>query len=172
MAKLRLDLLDTLTVVELDLGSRLLKEDLVHAITAPTAGRWKGLAILAYLKAKHTDPTAKLAYFTAMSSSELIDEIARLAGASTLVDELEEAEAELARLEAQALELEEAPDAALEAAQVAQAEAWAPTANAEGTNRCLSANESSDGAAANPTQPSSGSSSPEPGARVPARSPG
>lgn len=161
MPRLRVDLLDHLTVIELDLGSRLLKEDLVHAITAPTAGRWKGLAILAYLTAKHTDPTAKLAPYTAMQADELVAELARLAGADAAADELEEAEAELARLEAEA---HADPDAAAQAAIEGRG-------NSEGPNRSVSGDENSGEAAENPTGPTSGSSSPGPGELIPARSP-
>lgn len=158
--QLRLDLLDRLTVTELDLASRMLKEDIVQAVTQGTAGRWKGLALLAYMTAKHTDPTARLADFMALDAGDLVDTLNRLAGTDALVDELDAAEAELAALQA----AQGDPDEALRALK-----------NDEGPNPSVSANESSAGAGPgepeNPTRPPSGSSSPGPGALTPTPSP-
>lgn len=156
---LRIDLLDRLTVIELDIASRILKEDIVHAITAPTAGRWRGLAVLAYMTAKKNGhPTSRVEDYLALDSEQLIAELARLAGDSNLLEDLEAAGDDLERAEAQArADLEDG----LEAAQAA--------GNPEnGRNRSVSANESANGevekSEPNPTPPTSAFSSPGRGA--------
>lgn len=164
---IRLDLLDRLTVVELDIASRKLKEDIVHAITAPTAGRWQGLAILAWMVGKKTDPTYALKPLLALDAADLCRELARLAGDEAVLDELEEAEAELEALRARA---EAVDDVELELAEAAQAVETAEK-KVESSTSSVSANESSAEAVANPTPPPSVSSSPGRGAPIPAGSP-
>jgi len=150
---LRIDLVDSLTVKELDIASRLLKEDLVHAITAPTAGRWKGLAVLAYMTAKRQgDPTAKLSDYLDLGADELVTELARLAGDVGLLEDLNSAEAELARLEAAD------PDEELAAAKV------------EDTTSSVSGPETAE-VDENPTKRPRASSSRGPGARTRGGSP-
>lgn len=147
---LRVDLVDRLTVTELDIASRILREDLVHAITAPTSGRWRGIAVLAYMTAKKNgDPTAKLDHFMAMESTELIEALARLAGDAGALDELEQATSDLERI-----------------TQAAEAEAEGLGAHAEKVedpSSSVSANESAGGEVEdpepNPTRPTSASSS-------------
>ncbi len=145
---LRFDLFDRLTVTELDLASRMLKEDIVGAVTQGTAGRWKGLALLAYMTAKHTDPTVKLAHYMALDATELITELNRLAGDEDLAGDLDAAEAELAALQA----AQNDPDAEL-AGLTAPDPEEAPAQAVEDT--------------ANPTAPTPASSSPAPGAPTP-----
>lgn len=65
------DPLNQLTIAELDTCSRLLKTDIVTAIHGGTMHRWQGMAILAYVLAKRTDPAAKLETYRAMTPAEL-----------------------------------------------------------------------------------------------------
>lgn len=65
------DPLNQLTIAELDTCSRLLKTDIVAAIHGGTMNRWAGMAILAYVIAKRTDPAAKLGTFREMTPVEL-----------------------------------------------------------------------------------------------------
>lgn len=67
------DPLDQLTIAELDSGSRLLKTDLVTAIGESTMNRWQGLAIVAWLIARRTDPQAKVETYRQMTAVELSD---------------------------------------------------------------------------------------------------
>lgn len=76
------DPLDALTVAEIDAGSRLLRADLVGAITQGTAQRWPALAIMAYLHARRTDHGAQLATYRAMTAAELSAELEGLGGGS------------------------------------------------------------------------------------------
>lgn len=69
------DPLDELTISEIDMGSRLLRADLVGAVTEGTAQRWPALAIVAYLHARRRDPAAELATYRAMTAKELTDEL-------------------------------------------------------------------------------------------------
>lgn len=166
-ATLRVDLLDALTVKELDIASRMLGEDIVGAITTGTAGRWKGLALLAYMTSKRQgDPACKLADFLDLPADELVARLADLAGAGTVLHELEEAEAELERLERLA---GADPEVALAAAEAQSVD--------EGPKRSVSGPESNGRAAAepggaeeNPTKRPRASSSRGPGARPRARS--
>lgn len=52
--------LDRLTVAELDEGSRMLKADLVSAITEKTEKRWAALGIAVYLVRRRDDRTLTL----------------------------------------------------------------------------------------------------------------
>lgn len=165
---LRVDLLDRLTVVELDIASRILKEDIVHAITAPTAGRWRGVAVMAYmLEKKNGNPTSRLDDFLGLGVEELLEALARLAGDGELVDELEEAETELERLEAATRDELEGLGAAAEAAS-------STDPPAEARNRSVSGDESDgdgDGEVEpNPTRPTSAFSSRARGASTPSGS--
>ncbi len=74
------DPLDALTIAEIDAGSRLLRADLVGAITNGTALRWPALAVTAYLHARRTDPAAQLATYRAMTAAELTAELGMSAG--------------------------------------------------------------------------------------------
>lgn len=65
------DALDRLTIGELDAGSRLLKTDIVTAVAEHTMHKWAGLAIVAYLIDRRTDPTVQLATYRAMTPVEL-----------------------------------------------------------------------------------------------------
>jgi hypothetical protein len=67
------DPMATLTVAELDAGSRLLKTDLVTAVAHSTQHKWQALAITAWLLAKRSDPYVKLDTFRAMHPKELSD---------------------------------------------------------------------------------------------------
>lgn len=66
------DPLDRLTIAELDAGSRILKADMIVAITAKTMERAAALAILAWLLAKRVDPHAQLTTYRAMTINELV----------------------------------------------------------------------------------------------------
>jgi hypothetical protein len=65
------DPLDLLTIAELDAGSGLLKASLVAQIVTKGAKFEASLAVLAYLLARRTDHTAKLATFRDMRFTEL-----------------------------------------------------------------------------------------------------
>jgi hypothetical protein len=65
------DPINQLTIAELDTCSRLLKTDIVAAIHGGTMNRWAGMAIVAYVIAKRTDPAAQLGAFRAMTPVEL-----------------------------------------------------------------------------------------------------
>lgn len=65
------DPINQLTIAELDTCSRLLKTDIVAAVHGGTMNRWAGMAILAYVIAKRTDPAAQLGQFRAMTPVEL-----------------------------------------------------------------------------------------------------
>lgn len=69
------DPLDALTIAEIDAGSRLLRADLVGAVTQGTAQRWPALAVVAYLHARRGDPSAQLTQFRAMTPPELLGEL-------------------------------------------------------------------------------------------------
>lgn len=74
------DPLAQLTITEVDSGSRLLKADLVTAITRGTVDRSKALAIVAFLHARRADPAAKLQPFVEMTYAELGDHLNELGG--------------------------------------------------------------------------------------------
>lgn len=66
------DVLDDLTVRELDIVSRQLKCDVYDAVGNDAGGaRWSALARLAWLWAKRTDPTAKLDPFLDYTGAQL-----------------------------------------------------------------------------------------------------
>lgn len=65
------DPLAKLTVAELDAGSRLIRGDILAAISEQTEKRWQSLAVVAYLLARRTDPAADVATFRAMTANEL-----------------------------------------------------------------------------------------------------
>lgn len=147
------DALNRLTIGELDAGSRLLKTDLVTAISEHTMHKWAGLAIVAFLIDRRTDPSSQLATYRAMTPDELAETLG-------LVDE-EEPDAEAADpLEADDLE---APPA--EAAAPAPPAAPVSMTPAQ-TQAAAQAAEASIKAAvaADPTAPSPGPSSPGRGA--------
>lgn len=65
------DMLDQLTIAELDACSRKLGTDVVTAIHEGTADRWAALAIVAHAMAARTDPTASLSTYRQMTPAEL-----------------------------------------------------------------------------------------------------
>lgn len=65
------DPLSVLTLAELDNGSRLLKADLINAITSRTEKRWEALALAAWLIERRQNPKAKLEACRQMTSAEL-----------------------------------------------------------------------------------------------------
>jgi hypothetical protein len=64
------DPLSVLTLAELDNGSRLIKADLIHAITAHTEKRWEAMAVAMFLLARREDPKAKLETYRQMTPTE------------------------------------------------------------------------------------------------------
>lgn len=67
------DVLDGLTVRELDLASRKLQVDVVDAFKGGAGGkRYAAFATVAWLWAKRTDPTVKIDPFMDLETSELL----------------------------------------------------------------------------------------------------
>lgn len=85
------DLVDDLTVAELDTAARKLRFDVVEEFATNAQGRrWLSLAWLVFLWAKRANPDATLEEFTAKTPSEL----SALAGMDDDEDTDEEAPAE------------------------------------------------------------------------------
>lgn len=106
--KLTGDAVNSLTVQELRIANGKLRADVVHAITEPTADRWDGLALVAWILAKRQEPTIPLTRFTELSIAELMQiltppddpndglELEAGAGAGTPARELDDLAAEAA----------------------------------------------------------------------------
>lgn len=69
------DPLDQLLLAELDEGSRLLKTDMVSAISEGTVDRWQALAIAAWLLARRKDPKVKLNEFRQLRPTEVYERL-------------------------------------------------------------------------------------------------
>lgn len=75
-----IDPLTLLRVDELSYGSRLIKADVIHAVTAPTERRMDALAVCAFLLARRADPRAELATYKVMLYNDLSRALNQLAG--------------------------------------------------------------------------------------------
>lgn len=69
------DPLDQLLIAELDQGSRMLKADMVAAISRGTENRWQALAIACWLLERRKDEKAKLEPFRQLRPSELYERL-------------------------------------------------------------------------------------------------
>lgn len=65
------DMLDGLTVAELDTASRQIKCDVIDAVAGKDGLRWSALPRVAWLWARRRDPQRKLQPFLDLSASEL-----------------------------------------------------------------------------------------------------
>lgn len=65
------DMLDDLTVAELDTVSRQLKVDVIEAVGGKAGMRWAALSRVAWLWARRRDMSAQLTPFTEMTATQL-----------------------------------------------------------------------------------------------------
>lgn len=69
------DPIDELTIAELDAGSRLLKGDMMTAVSTDSPNRAAAMAVTAWLLARRTDRAVQLNTYRAMTLSELLTQL-------------------------------------------------------------------------------------------------